>query len=119
MRFPSNGQASQINDVAKIVPGTTNPVGPLADKEGESVMPPQIEGDMAAATGRETIGRIPMDRAGSAEDRDPPLRQDKRDNRTKDRVAAVIGERDGTITATQRSRHCWTLISTEPTDALA
>ncbi len=78
-----------------------------------------IEGDMAAATGRETIGRIPMDRAGSAEDRDPPLMQDKRDNRTKDRVAAVIGERDGPITATQRSRRCWTLILTEPTDALA
>ena len=108
-----------MNVVAKTVPGTTNPVGPLADKEGESVMPPQIEGDMAAATGRETIGRIPMDRAGSAEDRDPPLRQDKRDNRTKDRVAAVIGGQDGTITATQRSRHCWTLISTEPMDALA
>ncbi len=85
MRFPSNGQASQMNGVAKTVPGTTNPVGPLADKEGESVMPPQIEGDMAAATGRETIGRIPMDRAGSVEDRDPPLMQDKRDNRTKDR----------------------------------
>ncbi len=119
MRFPSNRQASQMNGVAKIAPGTTNPGGPLADKGGEFVRPPQIEGDMAAATGQETIGRIPMDRAGSAEDRDPQLRQDKKDNRTKDRVAAVIGERDGTITATQRSRHCWTLISTEPTDALA
>ena len=119
MQFPSNGKASQMNGVAKIAPGTTNPGGPLADKGGEIVRPLQIEGDMAAARGQETIGRTPMDRAGLAEDRDPPLRQDKRDNRTKDRVAAVIGERGGPITATQRSRRCWTLISIEPTDALA
>jgi len=31
--------------------------------------------------------------------------QDKRDHHTKGRLAAVIGERDGQISATQRSRH--------------
>ena len=60
----------------------------------------QPEGDTAA-----TIGRIPMDRADLVEDRDFPHMQDKGDHHTKGRLAAVIGERDGQISATQRSRH--------------
>ena len=45
-----------------------------------------------------------MDRADSVEDRDFPHMQDKRDHHTKGRLAAEIGERDGQISATQRSR---------------
>jgi hypothetical protein len=104
MRFPSNGQASQMNGVAETAPRKTKPVGPLGARGGDYAIPQQTEGDMDAETGTETIGRIPMDRADLVEDRDFPHMHDKSNHHTKGRLAAVIGERDGQISATQRSR---------------
>jgi hypothetical protein len=60
--------------------------------------------DTDAETGVATIGKILMDRADLVEDRDFPHMQDKRDHHTKGRLAAVIGDRDGQISATLRSR---------------
>ena len=72
------------------------------------MIPQQTEEDMGeetgAATTTTTIGRIIMDRADSVEDRDRHHMQGKGDNHTKGRLAAVTGERDGQISATQKSR---------------
>ena len=103
-RFPSNGQAFQTNGVAKTAPRKTKPVGPLGARGEDYVIPQQTEGDTDAEAGAETIGRTPMDRADSVGNRDLPHMQDKRDHHTKGWLAAVIGERDGQISATQRSR---------------
>ena len=99
-----NGQASQTNGVAKTVQRKTKAVDPLGARGEDYVIPQQTEGDTGKETGAETIGRIPMDRADLVEDRDFPHMQDKGDHHTKGRLAAVIGERDGQISATQRSR---------------
>ena len=94
-----------MNGVAETAPRKTKPVGPLGARGGDSVIPQQTEGNMVAETGGDTIGRIPMDRANSVEDRDSPHMQDKSNHHiSKGRLAAVIGEWDGQISATQRSR---------------
>ncbi len=69
------------------------------------MIPQQTGVDTDVAMGGETIDRIPMDRADLGEDRDFPHMQDKRDHHTKGQLAAVIGEWDGQISATRRSRH--------------
>ena len=68
------------------------------------MIPKQTKGDTGKETGAATIGRITMDRADSVEDKDFPHMQDKGDQHTKGRLAAVIGERDGQISATQKLR---------------
>ena len=69
------------------------------------MLPQQTGVDTDVETGVETIGKIPMDRADLVEDRDfPHTMQDKRDHHTKGRLAAVIGDRDGQISTTLRSR---------------
>ena len=66
----------------------------------------QTKGDTGEETeaATTTIGRIITDREDSVEDRDLHHMQVKGDNHTKGRLAAVIGERDGQISATQKSR---------------
>jgi hypothetical protein len=60
--------------------------------------------DTDAETGVATIGKILMDRVDLVEDRVFPHMQDERDHHTKGRLAAAIGDRDGQISATLRSR---------------
>ena len=64
----------------------------------------QTKGDTGEETGAATKGRIITDRADSVEDRDLHHMQVKGDNHIKGRLAAVTGEQDGQISATQKSR---------------
>ena len=115
-RLWSNKQASQTNGVAKTGQRKTKAASLLGVREEDNVITQQTKGDMGEETGAAaatttttttittTIGRIITDRAGSVEDRDRHHMQGKGDNHTKGRLAAVIGERDGQISATQKLR---------------
>ena len=112
-----NEQASQTNGVAKTGQRKTKAASLLGVREEDNVITQQTKGDMGEETGAAatttttttttitiTIGRIITDRAGSVEDRDRHHMQGKGDNHTKGRLAAVIGERNGQISATQKLR---------------
>jgi hypothetical protein len=95
MRLLSNEQASQMNGVAKTGQRKTKAASLLGVRGEDNVIPQQTKGDMGEDTGvttttTTTISRIITGRADSSEDRG--------------RLAAVIGERDGRISATQKSR---------------
>jgi hypothetical protein len=96
-RLLSNEQASQMNGVAKTGQRKTKAASLLGVRGEDNVIPQKTKGDMGEETGAATtatttttISRIITDRAESSEDRG--------------RLAAVIGERDGQISATQKSR---------------